>query len=591
MMKKRIVLLLFISISIAHAQVLHVGIGQQYQNLNAAASYAQPGDTILFHSGTYSGGEYISELQGAENNWITILAETEHGVTIQGGSNSWQLVDPSWVKIEGFIFEHQTDNGLNIDDAGTFETPADHITISNCIFRDMNASGNNDLLKLSGLENFLITECTFQNGAAGGSGIDMVGCHNGSIHQNHFENMGSNAIQMKGGSQYITIKRNFFKNCGDRTLNLGGSTGLAFFRPQDATFEAADLYVYSNIFIGSEAPIAYVGCTRVKVINNTFYLPERWVVRILQETVDPDRFISCGDNYFENNIIYQGNISTETNVGSNTRPQSFIYNNNFWYNYQNTSWSGPSIPVTDPVLIKNQNPMFTDASNEDFSIGNGSPATGIISGFTVPEYDYVGNRFRDTRSAGAIEGDPIATFVNLVDHVFGASSDSCFGAIQNIVVAGDGNAVEFQNGSSVNLIAGQSIQLLPGTTIQEGANVHASITTDGSFCDLVQSSVFIASLFAPKTVDNTYQNKDIEMEIEEQSIHVFPNPNNGKFTLKVEGVAQPVQIKIYNLLGAIVYQDKVTTEKTIDISDKQRGLYFVKIISSRKSLIKKILIK
>ena len=388
-------------------------------NVSTAFANAIAGDSVIFLEGTYSGGEYISGLQGSENNWITILAETEHGVIIQGGSNSWQLSDPCWVKIEGFIFEHQTGNGLNIDDEGTFETPADHIIISNCIFRDMSASGNNDLLKLSGVDNFQVADCEFLNGAGGGSGIDMVGCHNGLIHQNRFENMGSNAIQMKGGTQHITVERNFFKNCGARTLNLGGSTGLAYFRPQDATFEAADLYVYSNIFIGSEAPIAYVGCTRVKVVNNTFYLPERWVVRILQETVDPDRFISCGDNYFENNIIYQGNISTETNVGPNTRPQSFTYSNNFWYNYQNTSWSGPSIPVTDPGLIINQDPSFTDASSEDFSIADGSPAVGIISGDTVPVYDFSKNIYNNPRSAGAIEGDPLVLYTLNVNAVNG----------------------------------------------------------------------------------------------------------------------------------------------------------------------------
>ena len=87
--------------------------------------------------------------------------------------------------------------------------------------------------------------------AAGGSGIDMVGCHHGIIKGNYFENMGSNSIQAKGGTQHITIEGNFFRNGGQRPLNLGGSTGLPFFRPIDATFEAADIKVFSNIIVGS----------------------------------------------------------------------------------------------------------------------------------------------------------------------------------------------------------------------------------------------------------------------------------------------------------------------------------------------------
>ncbi|MBK8241845.1 MAG: hypothetical protein IPK88_00320 [Saprospiraceae bacterium] len=51
------------------------------------------------------------------------------------------------------------------------------------------------------------------NGSLGssGSGIDMVGCHNGRINKCTFENMGANSIQMKGGSQYIRIEKTFLK--------------------------------------------------------------------------------------------------------------------------------------------------------------------------------------------------------------------------------------------------------------------------------------------------------------------------------------------------------------------------------------------
>ena len=352
-MKKIIILNFFFSI--LFCKVLHIGNGQQYSSLSSAAAVALPGDTLLFHSGTYSGGGYIQNLKGTESNWITILAYENQSVIVQGGSTAWQFSDPEYLKIQGFIFENQTSNGVNIDDGGTFETPAENIVISDCIFRNINASGNNDLLKLSGVDNFEIKNCRFENGSPGGSGADMVGCHNGIFSQNHFENAGINAIQSKGGSQYITIERNFFKNCGDRTLNLGGSTSLQYFRPLNAEFEAADINVFSNIFISSEAPIAYVGSVRENVVNNTFYLPEKWVVRILQETVDPDRFAECGDNKFANNIIYLGNISTETNIGPNTRPSTFLYENNFWYNYQNTSWSGQiflsSIVIKHSILI------------------------------------------------------------------------------------------------------------------------------------------------------------------------------------------------------------------------------------------------
>jgi hypothetical protein len=406
-MKKIFALLLFCSAYLsADATILHVGPAQTYTTLGQAAAAAKPGDTIMIQGGTYSGGTSISDLQGTSTAVITIMPAPGDTVIYSGGSNGWHLTDAAYLRIYNIIFEKQTGNGFNIDDGGSYATPTHHVLFERCTFRNINATGNNDLLKLSGLDNFELRSCVFVNGAAGGSGADMVGCHNGVFKNCHFENMGSNAIQAKGGTQHILMEGNFFKNCGQRAVNLGGSTGLAFFRPIDAPFEAADLQVYSNVFIGSTAPIAYVGCVRVQVINNTIYNPGNWVIRILQETVDTARFAKCGDNTFRNNIIYRGSgLSTDCNVGSNTDPKSFHFSNNLWYHYQNSSWTGPNLPVVDSNNIIGSNPLFKNIPNEDFSIGMSSPAA--AKGYTLvnPVYDRAGNAFAPKRSIGAYEAD------------------------------------------------------------------------------------------------------------------------------------------------------------------------------------------
>jgi hypothetical protein len=405
-----------------YATVLHVGTTQTYATLSQAAAVVTAGDTIMIHGGTYAGGTYISNLQGTAGDEITIMPSPGDTVIYNGGGTAWQLTDAAYLRIYGIIFQQQTANGFNMDDGGTYATPSHNVLFDSCTFRNINATGNNDLLKLSGLDTFEIKNCVFINGAAGGSGIDMVGCHYGVIKDCHFENMGSNAIQAKGGTQYIRMERNLFKNCGQRAVNLGGSTGLQYFRPIDATFEAADLQVYSNIFIGSVAPIAYVGSVRVDVINNTLYIPGNWVIRILQETVDTTRFEPCGNNSFRNNIIYRGNsISTDCNIGPNTDPQSFRFSNNLWYHYQNTGWAGPVLPVTDSNNIVGSNPLFANASAEDFSIDMSSPAAG--NGFTLidPVYDYAENAFASLRSIGAFEADitsHIAAFSEFTSAVF-----------------------------------------------------------------------------------------------------------------------------------------------------------------------------
>lgn len=400
-------------LSIASARVLHVGTGQEYSTLTEAAVDAEPGDTVLVHAGVYGGGHFISNVQGTADKPIVFLAEGEDGdVRFEGGTEAWHLTDVAYVHIKGFEFTGQSGNGVNIDDGGSYDTPSHHVTIEECSFHDMDASGNNDLLKLSGLDSFQILDCYFANGAEGGSGVDMVGCHYGLFQGCEFENMGSNSIQAKGGTQFIRIQMNRFTNGGQRAVNLGGSTGLEFFRPIDAPFEAADLEVYSNVFIGSAAPVAYVGSTRVKVVNNTIWKPERWVARILQENVDPDRFVASGDNAFCNNIVVIDNrVTTQINIGPDTRPETFIFTNNLWYHTDNSAWGGPSLPVAELAGIVGMDPMMVDPEGGQFQIPSTSPAVagGII--LDEPKFDMAGRPFNIPPSVGAYEGNPVITSV------------------------------------------------------------------------------------------------------------------------------------------------------------------------------------
>ncbi len=389
--------------------ILHVGAGYPYANLSLAAGDAEPGDTIVLHAGTYPGGLYIANLQGTPDAWIVIRNAPGETVMFEGGSNAIQFSDPAWLHLQGLVFQHQTGNGVNTDDGGSYDTPAHHVIFENCTFRDISATGNNDLLKLSGLDDFQILRCTLQNGAAGGSGIDMVGCHRGVIRECYFENLGSNAIQAKGGSADLRIERNFFRDCGQRTLNLGGSTGLAFFRPDTAHYEAANIGVYSNIIVGSVAAVAYVGAVNVSVENNTIYHPQNWVLRILQETVDPDRFIECGDNTFRNNlVVLDHNLSTETNIGPNTRPETFVFSHNLWFNSALPNWSGPDIPTPDPFQVLNQDPLLADPAGDDFHIPPGSPAGGAGATPAPATLDFYGDFFANPPSIGAAEAKPVS---------------------------------------------------------------------------------------------------------------------------------------------------------------------------------------
>lgn len=383
-----------------HARTLEVGQGRQYTRLQAAAANATAGDTILIREGIYSGGDYIENLHGTPQAWITIRAHENEQVLFQGNTQAFHLTDPAYIRIEGLSFTDQTGNGVNIDDGGTPESPAHHVIISNCSWLGMNATGNNDELKLSGLDDFSITQCRFQNGSSGGSLVDMVGCHRGVFEANTFLNAGSNCIQAKGATKDITIIRNRFINGGQRSINIGGSTGLEFFRPLGTLYEASDIHVYSNIFEGSVAPIAFVGAVNCDVINNTIFRPERWAIRILQETTEPG-FLPCGHNTFRNNIVIFTSEQPAINIGGNTAPESFTFSNNLWYHPNNSNWSGPNTPVSEPDVLVNIDPLITDSLG---ALASNSPVIGKGYSVNEPVYDFNRKQFAASRSIGAVEG-------------------------------------------------------------------------------------------------------------------------------------------------------------------------------------------
>ena len=398
-----ILILIFHLINLRGQSVLEVGAGRTYADPQSASRAARPGDTILIYPGTYRGTFWIENLKGTATAWISIRGTDRDRVIFSGGSESLHISDGEYLRISQLTITGQSGNGMNIDDAGTLETPAKHIVLSNLVFRDMAASGNNDMLKLSGLDSFEIWDCSFTNGSAGGSGIDMVGCHAGIIRNCSFVNQGSNCIQAKGGSSGLHISMNFFRNGGQRSLNLGGSTGAAFFRPAGANYEAKDILVTANIFEGSLAPIAFVGCRNVRVINNTIIRPERWVARILQESPDTSFYQSCAYNSFINNlVVVDSRLSTDVNIGPNTLPSSFTFANNLWFHENNASYR-PSLPVTESGSITGRNPGFVNDGGVAYGINGSSPAyrKGRVTGLTYQ--DYLGRTYASTPSMGAME--------------------------------------------------------------------------------------------------------------------------------------------------------------------------------------------
>ena len=329
--------------------------------LRAALREARPGTTIRIAPGAYSGGLFFDR-SGTEQQPIIIeAADPAHPPVIDGGGNAIHLSGCSWVTLRNLLLKGQSDNGLNADDGGRMDGSGRGIVLENLQVSDVNPEGNHDGIKLSGLTGFRVTGCTVSGW--GGSAIDLVGCHDGVIEGCTLrgEDERGTGIQLKGGTSDVAIRRCDFIHAGHRALNLGGSTGLAYFRPQDATAEARDLLAEDCRFVGSMSPIAFVGSEDVVVRRNLFLHPKRWIIRILQETTD-ERFVPCRNGRFEENIVVfrRGDLGDHhVNVGPNTEPGTFTFARNQWYCEDDPSRSRPQLPAEEEQGAYGAKPPIT----------------------------------------------------------------------------------------------------------------------------------------------------------------------------------------------------------------------------------------
>ena len=390
-----------------------------YQTVARALQGVRPNDAVRLLPGQYPGGISIGNVTGAEDApiWIGGVPGEARPV-ISGASGGVLLNRVRHLVLENLEVTGATGNGINCDDSGDYanSNATRFVVFRNLFIHDIGTGGNNDGLKLSGVNDFFVLDCQFARISAGGSAIDHVGCHRGVIARCSFTDCG-NGVQCKGGSEDIEIKWSRFQNAGGRAVNIGGSTGFTFFRPPlsmtSANFEAKNIRVLANTFEGSDAPVAFVGTVESVVANNTFVNPTRWVARILQETTSSGgyQFLPCGNNEFANNLVWyrRSGLSTHVNVGANTDPGSFKFAHNLWYAHDQESNSRPSLPVQETNGIVGLNPKFKDAAARDYQLASGSPAAGKGKKIEILKADLLERCYADPPSIGAFEANPPAT--------------------------------------------------------------------------------------------------------------------------------------------------------------------------------------
>ncbi|MBM3868845.1 MAG: right-handed parallel beta-helix repeat-containing protein [Verrucomicrobia bacterium] len=310
-----------------------------------ALPHAEP-TRLRIAPGDYPGGHHVVGVMG-----LTVEAlDPKNPPHFRGGANAWQFSQCRDLTVRHLRLSGQTGNGLNLDDGGKYGQPVTGVTLEDLEISDIGPQGNHDGIKCSGLKDLTIRRCTVSGW--GGQGIDFVGCHAALITECRFVGKpgfsATAAIQLKGGTSDVVVTKCHFVQAGDRPLNLGGSTGLPYFRPPGAKHEAARLKVTGNTIEGSPCAAAFVGVDGAEFSHNTILFPTQWVFRILQETREPG-FAPCRDvRITDNRIVFRrGDLKSDLNIGTGTEPQTFVFARNRWFAEDRPKASRPSLPTEE----------------------------------------------------------------------------------------------------------------------------------------------------------------------------------------------------------------------------------------------------
>jgi hypothetical protein len=73
-----------------------------------------------------------------------------------------------------------------------------------------------------------------------------------------------------------------------------------------------------------------------------------------------------------------------------------------------------------------------------------------------------------------------------------------------------------------------------------------------------------------------------QLSVNNNSIKLYPNPNNGNFILRMQNVTQKSQLQIFNVLGEEIYSATLNSTTTpINLSSHVAGLYLYRVLDEQ----------
>ena len=282
----------------------------------------------------------------------------------------------------------------------------------------------------------------------------------------------------------------------------------------------------------------------------------------------------------EPGIIIRGGISTNASI-----TESPISNTQYEVTVTNTV-TGCSGMASQLVTVQNIQPEFTLSSVL-------SSSSDHFYNITASNYTYLSSSVDPTFKLNwTIMEVPVGSTGPTYSPVLPNTSEVASCIYWNNLAGGAANSFQ---GYNTNLNAPYNSYGIGTTLPATSASPVGIFRTGHQYAVTLATSSSTCPNVTPLTL-TTYQScsgcrtEDIENQTESQpALSIYPNPNNGNFTLETTETAQQ-SVEVYDLTGRLVLTQTITGTATINAASLPDGIYNVKISGTNGAVNKRLVI-
>ena len=162
----------------------------------------------------------------------------------------------------------------------------------------------------------------------------------------------------------------------------------------------------------------------------------------------------------------------------------------------------------------------------------------------------------------------------------------CFFTTGTMAVAGGDYVFTIKEGATVNMAAGHSIRFLAGSRVESGGYLIAFIS-DEDICG--------RPFAREEPVEKDDVIKSIDVTDGSLFFRMYPNPAESEITIEMGRYTEalPVRVEIVNMMGNMVFSEEMPAQQQyrLDLSDRQPGMYVVRVIQGEKTAVERLIIR